>query len=94
MENHIKNICRKSSFQLYRINQLRVYIDQKTTESLMHSFITSNLDYCNSLLYNTPLSTINKLQRLQNWAARIVTKTPKYSHITPTLKELHWLPVK
>ena len=37
---------------------------------------------------------INKLQKLQNCAARVVTNTYKYDHISPVLKDLHWLPVK
>ena len=60
----------------------------------MHTFETSNIDYGNSLLYNTPQSKVHKLQILQNWAARTITKTLKYRHITPTDKELHWLPAK
>ena len=60
----------------------------------MNAFISSHIDYCSSLLYGSPSYQINKLQIVQNAAARLVCKVPKFHHITPTLLELHWLPVK
>ena len=56
--------------------------------------MSSRIDYCNSLLYGIPEYAIKRLQRVQNLAARVVTRASKYSSITPTLKKLHWLPVK
>ena len=55
--------------------------------------MTSRLDYCNSLLYGLPKYQICKLQRVQNTAARLITNTRKYDHISPVLYELHWLSV-
>ena len=63
------------------------------TEQIVHSFVTSRLDMGNSLLFGLPQDQITRLQRIQNAAARLVTLTRKSSHITPVLKELHWLPV-
>ena len=59
----------------------------------MHVFITSKLDYCNSLLYSCGKMQLKKLQYVQYTAARIVTQTRKFDHITPVLLDLHWLPV-
>ena len=66
----------------------------ETTKSLVHAFITSKVDYCNSLLYGVPKYLLLRLQRVLNCAARIVFKSNKYDHITPLLKELHWLPIE
>ena len=52
------------------------------------------MDYCNSLLYGLPTINLNKLQRVQNAAARLISNTSRFDHITPTLINLHWLGVK
>ena len=56
--------------------------------------MTSRLDYSNALLCGVNNTVINRLQRVQNAAARVITKTKKHEHITPILRTLHWLPVK
>ena len=94
MSCHINKICRSPSLALRNIGRVRKYLNQQSTERLVHAFITSRLDYCNSLLYGIPAKKINKLQRLQNSAARLVTRSKIREHITPILSKLHWLPVK
>jgi len=78
---------------LRSISKIRKYLDEKTTKVLVHAFIFSKLDFVNSLLYGLPKYQIGKFQLIQNSAARIITKTKKRLHITPILKELHWLPI-
>ncbi len=56
--------------------------------------MTSRLDYCNALLGGCSARLINKLQMVQNAAARVLTRTRKYDHISPVLSTLHWLPTK
>ena len=94
MISHINNICSSSFYYLYNIRRIRKYLSHQSATSLIHAFITSKLDYCSSLLYGLPTIHINKLQRVQNAAARLVTNTPRISHITPILEDLHWLPIK
>ena len=79
---------------IHRSGRIRDYLDQNTTARLVHAFITSVLDSCNSLVYGLPDSHINRLQRIQNTAAHLVARVPRRSHITPVLRTLHWLPVK
>ena len=62
-------------------------------EQLVNALMTSRLDYCNALI-GCPARIINKLQLVQNAAARALTRTRKYDHIHPILSTLHWLPIK
>ena len=94
MEDYVSSICRSAYLQLKNISRLKKHLDKSTLECIVHAFVTSKLDYCNSLLVGLPDVLINRLQCIQNSAARILTGTPKYAHITPVLKELHWLPVE
>ena len=71
-----------------------IYLNVESTKSLVHAFVTCRLDNCNSLLIGSPSFLIQKLQRIQNCAARLVTGQPKFAHVTPILKELHWLPIE
>ena len=59
----------------------------------MNAFVTSRLDSCNSLLIGLPRKDIQRLQHIQNSAARLVTLSKRYDHITPVLHDLHWLPI-
>ena len=94
LRTHISNICRSGSLSLHELTKIRKFFSQKDTERVDHAFISSKLDYCNGLLYGSPSSEIQKLQRLQNAAARLITRTKKSDHITPVLINLHWLPIK
>lgn len=89
----LSQICKSGWFHLSRIGRIRCYLDQKATESLVHSFITSRIDFNNCLLIGLPKTLLRKVQILQNSAARLIKKIPKRSHISGTLQELHWLPV-
>jgi len=94
MSNHVKSICKSASFALYRIGKIRNFLDQQSTEKLVHAFITSRLDSCNSLLFGLPDSELDKLQRVQNSAARLVTRVRGRCHMKPVLRRLHWLPIR
>ena len=87
---HVNNVCKSAFYHLHTIN---TYQSKLLTEILVHAFVTSKLDHCNSLLYNVPKNVIKKLQSVQNAAARLITRFRKCDHITPILFDLHWLPV-
>ncbi len=76
------------------ISKLRPMLSMSNAETLIHAFMTSRLDYCNALLGGCSSRLINKLQMVQNAAARVLTRTRKYDHISPVLSTLHWLPTK
>ena len=94
MNLHINNICRNGSLALRRIGKIRCYLNYRSTETVVHALVTSLLDNCNSLLIGLPEKQISKLQRIQNSAARLVMLAKRRDHITPILKDLHWLPIK
>ena len=94
MDAHIKYLCRILFCQLRRIEKTRSFLSTDAANELAVSLILSRLDYCNSLLAGLPDNKLNKLQRIQNHAARLVFRTPRHASATAQLRTLHWLPVK
>ena len=85
---------KKASFHLINIGKVRKLLTEDATKKVMQNLVISRIDYCNALLSGIQQDALAKLQRLQNQAARIVTRTKWHEHITPVLEHLHWLPVK
>ena len=77
----IRNVTKVSFYHLRNIAMVRAFLSQANTETLMHAFITSRLDYCNALLSGLPKKAIGRLQLVQNAAARVLTKTRQRTHI-------------
>ena len=94
LKDHVRNVCLKASFGIYKIGRIRKYLDRASTERLVHAFVSSHLDCNNSLLYGLPHNLLSSLQRVQNSAARLITGTKRREHISPILRDLHWLTVK
>ena len=94
MDNRISDLTKSVHFHLKTIKSIRHLLTLEATEKLVHALISSRLDYCNSLLAGQPDYNYKRLQSLQNAAARVVCQIGKYDHITPVLKQLHWLPVR
>ena len=94
MHPHIRNVTRSCFYQLRRLRSIRRHLGRDITHQLVCSFVLSRLDYCNALFAALPTSTLAPLQRVQNAAARLVLGLKQSDHITPALKELHWLPIK
>ena len=94
MEKQVNAIVSHCYKLLKNIGRIRNVLTKKQTEMLVHSVITSKLDYCNSLLINTSKSNLYKLQKVQNSAARLVVRGRKRDSISQVLKELHWLRIE
>ncbi|XP_076854807.1 uncharacterized protein LOC143509873, partial [Brachyhypopomus gauderio] len=93
-DTHVCNVTKAAFFHLRNIAKLRHLLSLADAEKLVHAFVSSRLDYCNSLLIGCSKQSIKKLQLVQNAAARVLTKARKFDHISPTLAALHWLPIK
>ena len=78
---------------VYQINKGKNLFDAKTLERIINSLVFNKLYYCSPVWTNTAKKNVSKLQKVQNFAARIITGTPKFEHITPVLNELGWLSV-
>ena len=77
-KNFVSQKCRSASFGLHKIGKIRNVLDKPTTERLIHAFVMCHFDFCNSLLSGLPSSQIQRLQLLQNSAARLVTRTKRH----------------
>ena len=80
MSAHINETCQAAIYHLYNIKRISRYLSYNDRKSIVEAVIMS--------------TQLSKLQRLQNAAARLVSNIAKYDHITPTLVNLHWLPVR
>ncbi len=74
-DSHVSSICKNDFFILKNISKLRPLLSMSNAEMLIHAFMTSRLDYCNVLLGGCSARLINKLQMVQNAAARVLTRT-------------------
>ena len=88
----INSVSKSCHFHIRDIRRIRHLLPLSAATALANSLVSSKLDYCNSLY--SGISNLNKLQRIQNSLARVITNTSKYQHTTPTLKKLHWFPIK
>jgi hypothetical protein len=91
--DHISHITKSCFANIRDLRRIRSTLDHTTACTIATSLVHSKLDYCNSLFLNLTTQQINRLQLILNSAARAVTKTPKFYHITPHLKSLHWLKI-
>ena len=95
VKKHIIKISQTAYLELKSISSIRRFLTEDATKTLATFYILSRLDYCNCLLMGTPNSVIQPLQKIQNFAARLVLLAPRHHHSTPLLEEkkMHWLPI-
>jgi len=91
---HVNNISKSVYFHMKALRHIRKLLPDAAAKTVACTMVAGRLDYCNAVLYGTSSANIDKLQRLQNSLARVVTNTRRRDHITPVLADLHWLPVR
>ena len=88
---HVQNVSKGCFIQLRDFRSIRQFLTHDVSVSVANAFVSSQLDYCNSLFRSVSKFNLHRLQSIQNSAARIVTNSSKY---TPVLRKLHWLPIQ
>ena len=94
MKSQVSKLCQTAYDHRHRIRSIRDCLIQHATELLVHALVISRVHYGNSLLYGLPDLLLDKLQKTQNAAARVVVKARRYDRVTPILETLHWLHVR
>ncbi len=93
MKHYVNLVCKSGYYHLRNISRIKTCLNTQALETVIHAFISSRLDYCNALLAGVSDCVKQKMRYLQNSAARVLTGSRKFEHITPILRDLHWLPV-
>ena len=94
MTNHISTVTKSCFFHLRRIRQIKRCLNEKCLRTLVQALVISRLDYCNSILINLPDTTLHPYTTILHTAERLVKSLKPRDHITPALRQLHWLPIK
>ena len=87
-------VCQSGYYQLRQLRQAVRSLSEDASKTLVQAFVSCHLDYCNSLFFGISEGLMNRLQSVQNAAARLVTGTRRSNQISPVLRQLHWLPVR
>jgi hypothetical protein len=93
-DQHISNVCKACYFHIRALRHVRDCLLDDVARTVACSIVSSRLDYCNSLYAGMSSANFTRLQRVQNTLARVILKQRKSDHITPSLIQLHWLPVR
>ena len=95
LDNHINQLVSECYYHLKNVGKIRRYLSLEDAEKLIHALITSKFDYSNALLYGIKASSLKKLQKVQNYAARLVHQLPAQQPIdADVLHDLHWLSIE
>ena len=94
MDAQVKTMCKSAWHHLYMVGKVRDYLTTDQLKMVIHATVTSKLDGNNALLLGARKAQVDKLQLIQNAAARMIARLSKSDHVSETLRALHWLPVK
>jgi len=93
--DNVKKLAGSCFYQLRQLCAVRRSLTTDAATTLVHTLISSRVDYCNSVLYGMCEVYLRPLQSVLNAAARLITDKRKFDHITSTIRDdLHWLPVR
>ena len=93
IDAHVQDTCRKAYVDIQRISSICHLLSIDATKTLLSAFVLPKLDYCNSIFHGSPMYMLERLQKVQNSAARLIFPCRKQNHISPLLMSLHWLPI-
>ena len=94
LDRLVSSYCSSAYYHLRTINNIRHLLTLDACHAAVRSLVLSRLDYCNALLGGLNNRQLDRLQRVQNSAARVVYRVRQHDHITPALRTLHWLPIR
>ena len=92
--NHVNSVVKSCFISLRDLHRIWRFLSVDTSVVIANALVSSHLDYCNSLFRSLSSRNATRLQYVQNALARFVTGASKYTHITSTLRTLHWLPIR
>jgi len=93
LSSQVSSICKRSYLHLRNLSAIRKFLDQDSAKKAVQAFVSSTLDYGNSLLYGLPKNQLQRLQLVQNSAVRVIVGARKFDRISHWRRQLHWLPV-
>ena len=85
--------CSKASFGIHLLRGIVKYLSLKSAKIVASALVLSHLDFSNSLYSGLPAVRTQPLQRIQNYAAKVVLNRRKFDSSYQSLKDLHWLPI-
>ena len=92
--NHVNSVIKSCFANIRDLHRIRCFLSYDVSVMVANALVSSHLDYCNSLFRSLSSKNITRLQDIQNCLALFVSGASRFSHVTPILKSLHWLPVK
>ena len=93
LKYHATMKCKAATLNMRRIQSMRQFLDQSTCEILVCSLVLTQLDYSNGILYGASECVIHQLQKVENFAAKVVLNRKICESSLQALHNLHWLPI-
>ena len=90
LKKQVNKLWQLAYLEIRRVGLIQHYLSFEATKTLVSSLVLSRLDYCNALLAASPRVLLDKIQRVINCSDRLLFKTPKSAHCTPSLYDPHW----